>query len=112
MDRLETYMDEYHRQPITYNHYLTENVQAARIQRQRAKVTAGFLKVFNQRQGSIDLQDIDSLVSVMIGDDTPGMDDLAAQELADYAQAYYKVSSPARIFDLFSLLSGGSEASD
>jgi hypothetical protein len=40
------------------------------------------------------------------------MDDLAAQELADYTQAYYKVRSLARILDLLSLLVGGFEASD
>lgn len=111
MERLDTYMDEYHRQPITYNHYLTENVQAARVRRRREEATAGCRQVLSQR-GSIDLQDIDLLVSAIIGDHTPGMDDLAAQELADYAQAYYKVRSPALIFDLFSLVSGGFEASD
>jgi hypothetical protein len=94
MDRLDTYMHEYHRQPITYNHYLTDNVQAARMRRRRAEATAGCRKVLSQR-GSIDLQDIDLLVSAIIGDHTPGMDDLAAQELADYAQAYYKVRPPA-----------------
>lgn len=103
MDRLNTYMHEYHRQPITYNHYLTENVQAARMQRRRAEATVGGLKVLSQRHGSIDLQDIDSLVSAIIGDHIPDMDDLAAQELADYAQAYYKVNPPDWVFDLDSL---------
>jgi hypothetical protein len=94
MDRLDTYMHEYHRQPITYNHYLTENVQAGRMRRRRAEAITGCRKVLSQR-GSIDFSDIDLLVSAIIGDHTPGMDDLAAQELADYAQAYYKVESPA-----------------
>jgi hypothetical protein len=94
MDRLDTYMHEYHRQPITYNHYLTENVQAGRMRRRRAEAITGCRKVLSQR-GSIDFSDIDLLVSAIMGDHTPGMDDLAAQELADYAQAYYKVESPA-----------------
>jgi hypothetical protein len=111
MDRLDTYMHEYHRQPITYNHYLTENVQAGRMRRRRAEATAGCRKVLSQR-GSIDLQDIDLLVIAIIRDYTPGMDDLAAQELADYTQAYYKVRSLARILDLLSLLVGSFEASD
>lgn len=41
MDRLDTYMHEYHRQPITYNHYLIENVQAGRMRRRRAEAITG-----------------------------------------------------------------------
>ncbi|KAI7229212.1 hypothetical protein KC330_g7558 [Hortaea werneckii] len=62
------------------------------MRRRREEATAGCLEVLNQRHGSMDLQDIDSLVSAIVGNHTPGMDDLAAQELADYAQAYYKVA--------------------
>ena len=102
MDRLDTYMHEYHRQPITYNHYLTENVQATRMRRRREEAITGCREVLNQR-GSIGLSDIDLLVSAIVGDHTPGMDDLAAQELAEYARAYYKVKPPGWVFNIYSL---------
>lgn len=90
-ERLRSYMHEYFQQPITYNHYLTENVQAARMQRRREEASSKCRDVMN-RHGSIDLHNIDLVISALIGDRQPDMDDLAAQDLADYAQAYYKVN--------------------
>jgi hypothetical protein len=47
IERLDTYMHEYQRQPITYNHYLTKNVQAVRMQRRREEAFAGCQKILN-----------------------------------------------------------------
>jgi hypothetical protein len=100
MERLDTYMHEYQRQPITYNHYLTENVQAVRMRRRREEALAGCRKILNQH-GSIELHNVELLVSAVVGEHQPGMDDLAAQDLADYAKAYYKVRIPVRICESF-----------
>ena len=100
MERLDTYMHEYQRQPITYNYYLTENVQAVRMRRRREEALAGCQKILNQH-GSIELHNVELLVSAVVGEHQPGMDDLAAQDLADYAKAYYKVRIPARICTYF-----------
>jgi hypothetical protein len=47
------------------------------------------------------MQNVELLVAAVVGDHQSGMDDLAAQDLADYAQAYYKVNTPARICNCF-----------
>jgi hypothetical protein len=100
MERLKAYMHEYNRQPITYNHYLTKNVQAARLQRRREEASAACRKILSQ-YGSIEMQNVELLVAAVVGDHQSGMDDLAAQDLADYAQAYYKVRTLARICNCF-----------
>lgn len=90
-ERLKTYMHEYLQQPITYNHYLTENVYTARLERRREEALSMCRNVIDQ-YGSINVHNIELVIPALVGDRQPDMDDLAAQDLADYAQAYYKVS--------------------
>lgn len=95
--RLEEYMHEYHQQPMTYDHYLMENVHATRMQRQREKVVSRCHEILDRGE-YIAKDSVHELVSALIGDRPPTMDDVAAESLADYAQAYYKESRPDMVF--------------
>jgi hypothetical protein len=91
--RLDDYMLEFHRHPITYNHYLTDCVQAVREERLRAEVASRFRQLFNSR-GQLTGRDIELIVDTVVETKERNMDDLAAQDLVDYTEAYYKVSTP------------------
>ncbi|KAF2716113.1 vacuolar sorting protein [Polychaeton citri CBS 116435] len=90
-ERLNEYMQEFRRQPITYNHYLTETVQAVRYERERDEATARCQKLLETRR-QLTLLDVRLIVDTLVQRREPNMDNLAAQDLADYTKAYYKVA--------------------
>jgi hypothetical protein len=95
VDRFDDYMANFERQSITYNHYLTENVQRVRLERDRAAAKARFIKFHKERERKgLGAAEYDDLVSCAVPETQPDMDALAAQNLADYAQAYYQVRYP------------------
>ncbi|OJD21480.1 hypothetical protein ACJ73_07178 [Blastomyces percursus] len=79
--------------PITYNHYLTENVQkaqAARRKRQLEKV----LKSFFGTQSADDILytvNVNNLLSQLVESTEADMDRYAAYAATDMMEAYYKV---------------------
>ena len=97
--RLDDYMLEFHRHPITYNHYLTDTVQALKEERFRAEVASRCHQLFNNR-GQLTSRDIELIVDTVVQTKERNMDDLAARDLVDYAEAYSKVNSPKLVPDL------------
>ena len=90
---------EFHRHPITYSHYLTDTVQALKEERFRAEVASRCRQLFNNR-GQLTSRDIELIVDTVVQTKERNMDDLAAQDLVDYTEAYYKVNNPKMIPDL------------
>lgn len=91
--RLKDYLGTFERHPITYNHYLTENAQKIRGEREREASLARCRRLFGEREdGCLTIADLERLVNAVLPKSEPNMDALAAQNLADYAAAYYKVS--------------------
>jgi hypothetical protein len=92
--RLDDYMQALRRQPITYNHYLTETIQEVRHERAYSTARARFEKLL--RDGAkMTIQDIDLVTRTIVAkNNEPDMDGVAARELADFAEAYYKVILP------------------
>ena len=94
--RLDDYMQEFYRHAITYNHYLTDCVQALKEGRLRDEVASRCRQLFNDR-GQLTARDIGLIVNAVVQTKERDMDNLAAQDLADYAEAYYKVNTPKMI---------------
>jgi hypothetical protein len=82
--------------PITYNHYLTENVQKAQNARRTQeleKSLAQFLGVgaeYIYRQGVVTVN-INNLISRLVTDTEPDMNIYASSTATDFMEAYYKV---------------------
>nr|POF13789.1 interferon-induced gtp-binding protein mx2 [Quercus suber] len=89
--RLMEYMLEFSRHPITYNHYLTETVQAVKQKRDREDAVDRLRQILRSRP-TLSSHDVDLIVDAVLPKSKPNMDDLGAQDLADYATAYYKVA--------------------
>jgi GTP-binding protein EngB required for normal cell division len=83
--------------PITYNHYLTENVQkaqAARHRRELEKRLRGFFKKEELSQGATNHWfDMRSLLDTLVSHMEPDMDKFSCSMATDMMQAYYKVNS-------------------
>jgi energy-coupling factor transporter ATP-binding protein EcfA2 len=92
--RLDDYMLEFRRQPITYNHYLTETVQKVKYEREYAEARVRCTALFADSE-RLSSSDVDWITRTIIKKPTePDMDAIAAQELTDYTEAYYKVNHP------------------
>ena len=63
--RLDDYMQEFNRHPITYNHYLTDCVQALKEGRLRDEVTSRCRQLFNDR-GQLTARDIGLIVNAVV----------------------------------------------
>jgi hypothetical protein len=83
--------------PITYNHYLTENVQktqAARYQYELEKRLKGFFKKNKLSHSATNhVFDMRSLLDTLVSHTEPDMDKFSCSIATDIMQAYYKVSS-------------------
>jgi hypothetical protein len=77
--------------PITYNHYLTENIQRQLTERRRKELEK-CIKNFIDNHGAINTRDIGSLVGVLLSEKEADMDRYACSSAIDMMQAYYKVS--------------------
>jgi len=82
--------------PITYNHYLTDNVQKAQADRSRRRLEET-LKEFIGGEGNISAYDYKlsmnpaKLMSMLAQRTEPDMERYASDLAVDYMQAYYKV---------------------
>lgn len=78
--------------PITYNHYLTENVQKAQSQRRRQQLKRVLQGIFGQKllRQEYDL-DVNSLLSQLVETTEADMDRYASYAAIDVMEAYYKV---------------------
>ncbi|AEO66496.1 uncharacterized protein THITE_54974 [Thermothielavioides terrestris NRRL 8126] len=82
--------------PITYNHYLTENVQKAQAERQRKRVErtmkeileVGDLRSWRPEYHSIDMS---VLLNALSEEMEPDMDTYSCSMATDMMEAYYKV---------------------
>jgi GTP-binding protein EngB required for normal cell division len=92
----------YNGHPITYNHYLTENVQKIQAQRKRAGIQAALRQAFGlQRITNATVQlaqtkeiNFSTLVEALVGETEADMERYASTAAVDYMQAYYQVSLP------------------
>ncbi|CAK7235005.1 hypothetical protein SBRCBS47491_009143 [Sporothrix bragantina] len=85
-DVLKTHTDGH---PITYNHYLTENVQKIRNERLKTRVRAvvdGYVGHTFTRDDAV------NVANFFVTDGEADMMRLAASDAIDYMEAYYKVA--------------------
>lgn len=94
VDELLTPHDTYH--PITYNHYLTENVQKAQDQRRTRGIKKSLEEVLGAdytNSGRVKLGiDVSTLLSVLVSKTEADMNNYASSTATDFMEAYYKVS--------------------
>nr|POE96519.1 interferon-induced gtp-binding protein mx [Quercus suber] len=90
-ERMNEYMLEFSRQPMTYNHYLTEAIQAAKYKRDREDALVRYRQMLESRP-DFSSPDAELIVDTVLPKSKPDMDEIAAQTLTDYAIAYYKVA--------------------
>nr|POE74764.1 interferon-induced gtp-binding protein mx2 [Quercus suber] len=91
--RLNEYLATFERHPITYNHYLTETVQKTRRDRDRESLIARCRESLAGRHYTpVAHTDVEGIVDRLLTKTEPDMDIVAAEQLADYATAYYKVA--------------------
>lgn len=78
--------------PITYNHYLTENVQKAQALRQRRDLEGQLKSFFDVRtldkHANVNLR---SLLDTLVSHSEPDMDNVSCSMATDMMEAYYKV---------------------
>lgn len=100
--------DEGH--PITYNHYLTDNVQKAQSERRRRRFEAAWKGFFGTEDPKAPQYHVYPLQLMKVLEERTEVDmDCYASELTvDYMQAYYKVSSCPGTLDSFSTDETGS----
>jgi hypothetical protein len=96
-DKIEEILDPHENgHPITYNHYLTDNVQKAQTQR-RKKALREVLRthlgesVLQGKEDSCNF-DVTALISSLEEREEVDMDRFAANSAIDMMEAYYKVS--------------------
>ncbi|KAK3618030.1 hypothetical protein LTR22_026516 [Elasticomyces elasticus] len=90
--------------PITYNHYLTDNVQKAQSRRRRRKIETVLRKEF----GDLNAQDYNAieplhLLNLLDDDIEADMENYGSDLAVDYMEAYYKVALK-KFIDDFSVL--------
>lgn len=79
--------------PITYNHYLTENIQKAQRERHNSKISEALKKYMDPETTTNIYQDLipAKLYSAISKATEPNMDNYAAMVAVDTMEAYYKV---------------------
>ncbi|KAI0849468.1 P-loop containing nucleoside triphosphate hydrolase protein [Daldinia vernicosa] len=84
--------------PITYNHYLTENVQKIRISRYRNNVMRGLKETPSMLRGNLD-----GCLEAAVKYTEKDMETVSSSDAIDWVEAYYKVALK-QIIDDFSKL--------
>lgn len=87
--------------PITYNHYLTENVQKAQIERHKRNLEIQLQKFFGldtangvtDRTQSYSPFNLKVLLDKIMSETEPNMDRHSCSVAADFMEAYYKVNA-------------------
>lgn len=85
--------------PITYNHYLTENVQKAQIERHRRQAKTLATRYFGKTSGTLVSNkestfevNINQFIKDFVAQHEPDMEKVACITATDYMEAYYKVA--------------------
>ncbi|KAK4145971.1 uncharacterized protein C8A04DRAFT_10188 [Dichotomopilus funicola] len=93
--------------PITYNHYLTDNVQRAQSDRRRARMEQrmkSFFKAGKIPDGIANHKfDMSMLLSDLVDNTEPDMDTYSCSMAVDTMEAYYKVSQKTLIDSISTL---------
>ncbi|KAI4654177.1 uncharacterized protein J4E78_007222 [Alternaria triticimaculans] len=93
--------------PITYNHYLTDNVQKAQSQRQSRELRKSLKEVIgddHSGKGTVKLHiNVDTLVNTLLAKTEANMNSYASSTATDFMEAYYKVALK-RLIDDFAVL--------
>ncbi|KYG40913.1 hypothetical protein M433DRAFT_159716 [Acidomyces richmondensis BFW] len=98
-EELEKLWDDHSQQPITYNHYYTDNIQNARRNATRNRIKQAMqdasIGVYNGKLHiSNTAADAEKLLNALQQEVTVDMDDQACSEVLAGFSAYYKVSAP------------------
>jgi GTP-binding protein EngB required for normal cell division len=82
--------------PITYNHYLTENVQKAQDKRRAREIRKSLESFFGgdyTAEGTHAMQiDVNKLIQFLVAKTEADMNNYASSTATDFMEAYYKVS--------------------
>ncbi|KAK5710545.1 hypothetical protein LTR17_018817 [Elasticomyces elasticus] len=88
--------------PITYNHYLTDNVQKAQSARRRRRIELVLKKAFGDLNSQSYIQPL-HLLNLLDDDVEADMENFGSNLAVDYMEAYYKVALK-KFIDDFSVL--------
>lgn len=81
--------------PITYNHYLTDNVQKAQDERRAKGIRKSLKKVLGRDYtdaGIIDIRiNVNTLINALVANTESDMNTYASSTATDFMEAYYKV---------------------
>ena len=107
-DKIAELLEPHHTgHPITYNHYLTENVQKAQSKRRARAVKAYLERLFgadHTEKGNVTITfNMDALFDALVRKSEADMDTYASFTATDFMEAYYKVALK-KIIDDFSVL--------
>lgn len=103
MQKLENLLQSYRvRNPITYNHYFTENVQNLRKKRLQDRIQVQLCKHFGWPEGEFESYakgglgqiDLIKFVAGVSSENDADMDKFACTEIVDYMEAYFKARLP------------------
>jgi GTP-binding protein EngB required for normal cell division len=91
--------------PITYNHYLTENVQKAQSKRKAQEFKKSLIGVLGEDYSSkhAAYPNVDKLVDILVAKSEANMNSYASSTATDFMEAYYKVAQK-RLIDDFAVL--------
>jgi hypothetical protein len=97
MEELDKLIQDEQRDPLTYNHYYTDNIQKARLDAQRKEVRNAVTRVANEDwNGNLHISntsyDLDRFLRGLGQRITIDMDKQACDEALTQLNAYYKVS--------------------
>ena len=91
VERVDSFLTELKRQPITYNDYFMDTVQKIRRARIEDEMRRKLERAIETRRGTIHTEDAGWAVSGMLSESRLDMDAVAAEEVVDRMFAYYKV---------------------
>ena len=77
--------------PITTNHYFRDKISKIQLERSQASLTRLLKQLFKQHEGQLDAIHIPLIVATVHPKMDPDMDKVAAQDIFDCMNAFYKV---------------------
>ncbi|KAI2602625.1 hypothetical protein GGR54DRAFT_644813 [Hypoxylon sp. NC1633] len=89
--------------PITYNHYLTENVQKIRVQRMQENIKRGLTEAKADPQSKKNLLTVKQCLDIIMKHTKEDMETVASSDIVNWMEAYYTVALK-QIVDNFSNL--------